>query len=169
VGNWTFGSKLYLYSGRPFSVTNSQIPGNLSTSFGGPVLADLLDPGIANKSCSRSAVHTSCFTSAHFATRNQQADFGNVRPNSFRGPGFFTVASQLTKKIPVRERTALELGASAYNLFNHPNFAVPTGNVSSGSVGLITSTVSSPTSIYGSGQGAIVSGRVLVLLGKLTF
>jgi hypothetical protein len=92
-----------------------------------------------------------------------------VRPNSFRGPGFFTVASQLTKKIPVTERTALELGASAYNLFNHPNFAVPTGNVSSGSVGLITSTVSSPTSIYGSGQGAIVSGRVLVLLGKLTF
>jgi Carboxypeptidase regulatory-like domain len=169
VGNWTFGSKLYLYSGRPFSVTNSQIPGNLSTSFGGPVLADLLDAGIANKSCSRSAVHTPCFTSAQFATRNQQADFGNVRPNSFRGPGFFTVASQLTKKIPVTERTALELGASAYNLFNHPNFAVPTGNVSSGSVGLITNTVSSPTSIYGSGQGAIVSGRVLVLLGKLTF
>jgi hypothetical protein len=169
LGNWTFGSKLYLYSGRPFSVTNSQIPGNLSTSFGGTVLADLLDRSLVNKSCSRSSVVTPCFTAPQFATKEQQGDFGNVRPNSFRGPGFFTVASQLTKRIPIGERTAVELGASAYNLFNHPNFAVPTGNVSSGSVGLITSTVSSPTSIYGTGQGAIVSGRVLVLVGKFSF
>jgi Carboxypeptidase regulatory-like domain len=169
MGNWAFGSKLYLYSGRPFSVTNSQIPGNLSPTFGGTILSDLLDPGLTNKSCSRSAVTTPCFTSTQFATRTQQADFGNIAPNSFRGPGFFTVASQLTKKIPVTERAAFELGASAYNLFNHPNFAVPTGNVTSGSIGLITSTVSSPTSIYGTGQGAIVSGRVVVLLGKFTF
>jgi hypothetical protein len=168
LGNWTFGGKLYLYSGRPFSVTNSQIPGNLSTTFGGTVLSDLLSPNLTN-SCSRSAVTTPCFTSAQFATRAQQADFGNIAPNSFRGPGFFTVASQLTKTIPVKERAAFEFGVSAYNLFNHPNFAVPTGNVASGSIGLITSTVSSPTSIYGTGQGAIVSGRVLVLLGKFTF
>jgi hypothetical protein len=169
LGNWTFGSKLYLYSGRPFSVTNSQIPGNLSSTFGGTVLADLLDPSLANKHCSRSAVTTPCFTAAQFATRSTQDDFGNIRPNSFRGPGFFSVASQLTKKIPVTERTAFELGASAYNLFNHPNFAVPTGNAASGSLGQISSTVSSPTSIYGTGQGAIVSGRVIVLVGKFTF
>lgn len=169
LGNWTLGGKLYLYSGRPFSVTNSQIPGNLSTTFGGTVLSDLLDTSLVHKGCSRSAVTTPCFTSAQFATRAQQADFGNTAPNSFRGPGFFTVASQLTKKIPVTEHTAFELGASAYNLFNHPNFAVPTGDVTSGSFGSITSTVSSPTSIYGTGQGAIVSGRVLVLLGKFTF
>ena len=169
LGNWTFGSKLYLYSGRPFSVINSQIPGNLSATFGGNVLADLLDPSLLSKSCSGSAVATPCFTASQFATRAVQDDFGNTRPNSFRGPGFFTIASQLTKKIPVTEHTAFELGASAYNLTNHPNFAVPTGNVASGSVGLITSTVSSPTSIYGTGQGAIVSGRVLVLVGKFTF
>jgi hypothetical protein len=100
---------------------------------------------------------------------NQQTDFGNTPPNDFRGPGFFSVASQLTKKIPVGEKAAFELGATAYNLFNHANFAVPNGNVTSGSLGLITSTVSSPTSIYGTGQGAIVSGRVVVLLGKFTF
>jgi hypothetical protein len=169
LGNWTFGGKLYLYSGRPFSVTNSQIPGNLSTTFGGTVLADVLNTTPVQKNCSRSAVTTPCFTAAQFATRTQQADFGNIAPNSFRGPGFFSVASQLTKKIPVTEHTAFEFGTSVYNLFNHPNFAVPTGNVTSGSVGLITSTVSSPTSIYGTGQGAIVSGRVIVLLGKFTF
>jgi hypothetical protein len=176
LGGWTFGGKLYLYSGRPFSVTNSQIPGLLSPTFGGTVLADLLDPSLAGKHCSRSSVTTPCFTSSQFAASaasttnpNQQTNFGNTPPNDFRGPGFFSVAGQLTKKIPVGERAAFELGATAYNLFNHANFAVPNGNVTSGSLGLITSTVSSPTSIYGSGQGAVVSGRVVVLLGKFTF
>lgn len=176
LGGWTLGGKLYLYSGRPFSVTNSQIPGLLSSTFGGTVLADLLDSGLVGKHCSRSAVTTPCFTSTQFAAStastqnpNQQTDFGNTPPNIFRGPGFFSIASQLTKKIPVGERASFELGTTAYNLFNHANFAVPNANVTSGSLGLITSTVSSPTSIYGTGQGAIVSGRVLVLLGKFTF
>jgi len=174
AGGWTIGSKLYLYSGRPFSVTNSQIPGLLSSSFGGTVLADLLDPTILGASCTN--VNTRCFTSAQFAASSataanphQQVDFGNIPPNSFRGPGFFNIASQVTKRIPVTEHAAFEIGASAFNLLNHPSFAVPISNVTSGSLGLITSTVSSPTSIYGTGQGAIVSGRVLVLLARFNF
>lgn len=176
LGGWTLGSKLYLYSGRPFSVTNSQIPGLLSSTFGGTVLADVLDPNLAGKHCSSNSVHTPCFASTQFAASvasatnpHQQTDFGDISPNSFRGPGFFSIASQLTKKIAVRDRASFEVGVTAYNLLNHPNFAVPTGNVTSGSLGLITSTVSSPTSIYGTGQGAIVSGRVLVILGKFVF
>ena len=176
LGGWTFGGKLYLYSGRPFSATNSQIPGLLSPTFGGPILADLLDASIVGKHCSREAVTTPCIAANQFsastasaANPHQQVDFGNTPPNIFRGPGFSSVASQLTKKIPVKERASFELGVTAYNLFNHANFAVFNGNVTSGSSGLITSTVSSPTSIYGTGQGAIVSGRVLVLLGKFVF
>jgi hypothetical protein len=75
----------------------------------------------------------------------------------------------VTKTIPIRERAAFQIGASAFNLLNHPTFAVPNGNVTAGSFGTITSTVSSPTSIYGTGQGAIVSGRVLVLVAKFNF
>ena len=171
---WTIGAKLYLYSGRPFSVTNSQIPGNLSSTFGGTVLADLLNPSLAGVPCTN--VNTRCLsatsfaaTSATSANANVQTDFGNIGPNDFWGPGFFNISTQLTKTVPIRERANLQFGASAFNLLNHPSFAVPNGNVTSGSFGLITSTVSSPTSIYGTGQGAIVSGRVLVLLAKLNF
>jgi hypothetical protein len=174
LGGWTLGSKIYLYSGRPFSVTNSQIPGLLSANVGTTVLADLLDPSLLFRGCTD--VNQACFSSTQFAASSatsanphQQVDFGNTQPNAFRGPGFFSVAAQLTKRFALRDRAGLEIGASAFNLFNHPNFAVPNGNVTSGSFGLITSTVSSPTSIYGTGQGAIVSGRVLVLLGRITF
>jgi hypothetical protein len=61
------------------------------------------------------------------------------------------------------------LGASAFNLLNHPNFASPAGNVAVGGLGLISSTVAAPTSPYGSFQGSAVSGRVLVLTGRFTF
>lgn len=174
LGGWTLGGKLYLYSGRPFSVTNSQIPGLVSATFGGTVLADLLDPTILGLHCTN--VNVRCLSSTQFAVStataanpHQQTDFGNIPPNSFRGPGFFNIAGQLTKKFPIRERVPLELGASAFNLLNHPSFAVPNGNVTSGSFGLITSTVSSPTSIYGTGQGAIVSGRVVVVMARVSF
>ena len=56
-----------------------------------------------------------------------------------------------------------------YNILNHANFANPSGSLSSGSFGRITSVVGPPTSIYGSFQGASVSGRVLVLTGRITF
>lgn len=173
-GGWTVGAKLYAYSGRPFSATNSQIPGLLSATYGGSILADLLDPGLLGKHCTD--VNARCFASTSFAASsvtaantNVQTDFGNNPPNSFRGPGFFNIATQVTKAIPVGERARFQVGVSAFNLLNHPSFAVPNGNVTSGSFGTITSTVSSPTSIYGTGQGAIVSGRVLVLVGKFNF
>ena len=166
---WTSSGKIYLYSGRPFSVVNSQIPGQLSSTFGGQVLAQPIDPSIIGKNCSRSSVTTPCLTASQFQTTATQRTFGNIRPNSFRGPGFFTIAAHLAKTVPVHEQTRFELGADAYNLFNHANFAVPSNDVSKGSLGLISSTVSSPTSIYGSGQGALVSGRVVVVFGKLIF
>jgi Carboxypeptidase regulatory-like domain/TonB-dependent Receptor Plug Domain len=176
VGGWTVGGKLYRYSGRPFSVTNSQIPSSFgNTTFGiGTILADTLDPDAIGTHCGKAAVRSSCLTTAQFASvatnsTNGQRDFGNTSPNSFRGPGFFSIATQLSKNIPVSEQTRFQIGADAYNLLNNTNLAVPNSNVGASGFGLITSTVSSPTSIYGTGQGAIVSGRVLVVFGKLLF
>lgn len=168
LSGWTSSGKIYLYSGRPFSVINSQIPGQLSATFGGQVLAQPIDPSIIGKHCSRSSVTIPCLDPSQFQTKATQTNFGNIRPNSFRGPGYFSVAAHLAKTVPVHEQMHFELGADAYNLFNHANFAVPSNDVSKG-LGIIGSTASSPTSIYGSGQGALVSGRVLVVFGKFVF
>ena len=181
VGGWTLGGKLYLYSGRPFSVTNSLIQSSLVSSgtntfpASTAILADSLDVNAGAVHCGKIAVHNSCLSTSQFASvvsaanPNGQRDFGNTAPNSFRGPGFFSIATQLSKTIPVTEQSHFEIGADAYNLLNHTNLAVPNSNVGAAGFGLITSTVSSPTSIYGTGQGAIVSGRVLVVFGKFLF
>jgi hypothetical protein len=60
------------------------------------------------------------------------------------------------------------LGASAYKLLNHPNFANPSADVGNPTgMGLITHTVVSPSSPYGSYGGS--SGRAIVATGKFAF
>lgn len=172
LGGWSISSKWYARTGTPFSVINSRIPGRVSVSLGGNVLAQVLDPNIKSN-CGSSAVDTPCFTSKQFATltgATAQNNFGNLPRNAFRGPGYFDVDSSVYKTISMfREKARFIVGASAYNLFNHPNFANPSGNVAVGGLGQIFSTVAAPTSPYGSFQGSAVSGRVLVVTGKFQF
>lgn len=97
-------------------------------------------------------------------------DFGQTTPDFFRGPGYFDLDANITKKFYVKEKFAFEFGGQLYNLLNHPNFRNPGSSISSpGTLGAITSDFSPPTSIYGSGQGAAVSGRVIVVTGKFSF
>jgi hypothetical protein len=173
LGSWTLASKFYARSGAPFSVTDGALPGLISSSLPavpsleGPVLmtAEPL-PGVATH-CGVSAINTPCFTTANFVPSGEETNWGAAR-NSFYGPGYFDIDTSLYKVIPVTERMRFLIGAQAYNLFNHPNFANPGGNIAGG-LGTITSTVSAPTSPYGSFQGSAVSGRVLVLSGRFQF
>jgi hypothetical protein len=177
LGGWALGGKLYLYSGRPFSVTDSGINGSthgLSSAFSGTVLANLVNPAALGRHCGKASANTTqlgkaCLNVSDFATAAAQTGWGNTKPNSFRGPGFFSIATQVSKKIAVTEHTHFDIGADAYNLLNHTNLGLPSSDINKGNFGLSTAAVSSPTSIYGTGQGAIVSGRVLVVFGKFAF
>jgi hypothetical protein len=176
--DWTIGAKAYLYSGAPFSVTDSKIPSQVNSA-GGVLtpLADLLVPSAVNANCGKVAVTTACLNKTEFATYATssgsgtaiQNDWGNIAPNSFRGPGYFDIDANLSRDFKFREKMVLTLGIQAYNLFNHANFANPSGTLSSGALGTITTTLGPPTSIYGTGQGASVSGRLAVLTGRFTF
>ena len=175
---WTFGAKLFIYSGAPFSVTDSKIPAQVNSA-GGVLtpLADLLNGGAVSNDCGKTAVNAACLVKADFATYSAsshvntpiQTNFGNIAPDSFRGPGYFDLDTQISRTFAIRERLQFELGIQAYNVVNHANFANPSGSISSGAFGTITSVVGPPTSIYGSFQGASVSGRVMVLTGRFTF
>lgn len=179
---WTFGLKMYAYSGAPFSVTDSKLPSEINSA-GGVLtpLADLVVPSVFGVSCSAANITTPCVTKADFETYSTtsgvatpvQTGWGNIAPDSFRGPGYVDFDTNLTRSFTVREGWVLTLGAQAYNVFNHPNFWMTTTSsqysVSSGALGLVTTTLGPPTSIYGTGQGASVSGRLLVLTGRFVF
>jgi Carboxypeptidase regulatory-like domain/TonB dependent receptor len=61
--------------------------------------------------------------------------FGNAGRNILRGPAFAQFDLALQKGFQLREGRKLTLGAEAYNLFNHPNFAVPSNTQSPLSLG----------------------------------
>jgi hypothetical protein len=51
--------------------------------------------------------------------------YGNLGRNTLIGPGLAKADFSLNKRFPVTERLGLELRAEAFNLFNHPNFSIP--------------------------------------------
>ena len=114
-----------------------------------------------------------CLTKSQFLATTSpalhQVTFGSNARNFFRGPGYFDTDMSLMKNIRATERLTFTLGASAYNIFNHPNFDRPISSLSSGSFGKILETVGAPNSPYGNFQGSAVSGRVVQLDLKLKF
>ncbi len=99
-----------------------------------------------------------------------QTNFGNVPRNAFYGPHYADVDLSLYKNLFQKGSTQFKVGAQAFNLFNHPNFAAPQNDASLAgqTLGIISSDVVAPTSPYGS-FGSPGSGRVLVVTGRLTF
>jgi hypothetical protein len=177
IAGWTVAFKTYIYSGAPFSVTDSKISTSVNSSGVLTPLADLVVPSAFNTSCNGgNAVSAPCLPKTDFATYPGsgisapiQTDWGNIAPNSFRGPGYFDLDMTLQRSFAIREKYKFTFGMQAYNVLNHPNFANPSGSITSSAFGQITNTLGPPTSIYGTGQGASVSGRLMVFTGTFVF
>jgi hypothetical protein len=69
---------------------------------------------------------------------------GTLGRNTLVGPGYANFDFGLHKKFKVTEGSSLQLQANAFNLFNHPNFGLPVGNLNSPQVGRSTATVGTP-------------------------
>lgn len=179
LGGWMLAYKFFYYTGRPFSVTDSKIPTEINSAGGvGTIYATAIDPNIA-RNCTylSGSPGAPCYSQSQFETYAAtsgvatpvQTNFGATTPDFFVGPGYFDIDQSLMKTVPIHEKMNFQFGAQMYNLLNHPNFRNPSGTLTSGSLGIISSDYSPPTSIYGSGQGAAVSGRVIVIMGKFSF
>jgi Carboxypeptidase regulatory-like domain len=168
LGGWTVSETFLAHSAYPFSVVNSGLrSAYISNSSGVATISVIADwiGGSSPNSCVN--VTIACFTASEFQTRAKQADFGNLARNSFRGLGYFDTDINVNKAFSVRERFRFVIGANFFNILNHANFDLPVNNVALGNFGSINSTVSPPSSPYGSFTGSAVSGRVIQ--GNLKF
>ena len=169
LSGWTVSGKSFYRSGQPFTVYNSaaSAANTNGTDLGG-VLVDIINPNI-NHHCGSSAAVTPCLSTADFTPYNAQTDFGNAPRNQFTGPHYADTDLALSKRLYQRNSINFLVGANGFNLFNHPNFALPSGDIASGGLGQITSIAAPPTSPYGSFQSAGVGGRVVQVFGKFSF
>lgn len=109
---------------------------------------------------------------------NPQGSFGNLQRNSIYGPHFWGTDFALSKDTRIFERLNLQLRAEFFNIFNHPNFALPnffllpafkadgTSTGASPNQGLITQTPDQAQTNPGLGGGG---PRVIQLAAKFTF
>jgi len=168
---WQIGGTIFWHSGFPFSVTDGDVSGALGgQNYGGSVLADVVTNPSSHQ-CGKSATTTPCLDVADFADPTGFGDPGYQRRNQFTGPGYFNSDFNLLKgfKIPSSETASFQVGVQAYNVFNHPNFANPIYDISSPVFGQVFSTVSVPTSVFGSFLGGDASPRILQLKAKFQF
>lgn len=86
-------------------------------------------------------------------------------------PNYFNSDLSIMKfiSIPGWERAKVGVGAQFFNVFNHPNFQQPIGDVSSSQFGQVIATVSPATSIFGSGLGADSSPRLIQVKAQFEF
>ncbi len=172
IGGWEVSGTFFYHTGFPFSI----IDGTSRLAFLGNNMQNvtiLATPTTAVATqCSSSAVNinTPCFTAGQFVPAGRATTFGTVPRNFFRGPGYFNTDLSLRKHFQFGERYGFMIGANAYNVLNHTNFANPVANLNAGSaLGTIQSTVNPPTSPYGSFAAAAVDARIVQVIAKFTF
>ncbi|MGB8886515.1 MAG: hypothetical protein WCC87_07305 [Candidatus Korobacteraceae bacterium] len=196
VNGWQISGTAFWHSGLPFSVLSTPYSANGDGILQGsgpqfanivpgvPLYANGTIPGVTqpgtiqwlNPNAFVSAVDPS--TGACYGGNTaQNCQFGTLGRNALRGPDFFWSDLYLTKWFPLSERVKLRFDVQCFNVFNHPNFALP-GNVYAGipgqpftqtGFGALTSTTSPPTGLLGVGLGGDSSPRMIAFQARLEF
>jgi len=129
IGGWSTSGIVTVQKGVPIPILDGTRDLNRDNNFtdrplitGNPYLGKNPADGFLNPA---SFAHVVCPTSVNFGI---WCDSPTGR-NTLIGPGFVNTDFGVAKKFRIRETAALQFQANFFNLFNHPNFDVPAGNV----------------------------------------
>ena len=196
LNGWQISGTAFWHSGVPFSVLSTPYSanGNGIVQGSGPQFASVV-PGVApyehhpipgvTQAGTIQWLNPDAFVSAvdpstgqcYGGDSSQNCQFGNLGRNALRGPNFLWSDFYLTKWFPLSEHMKLRFEGQFFNVFNHPNFALPSmvqagipGNPSTQSgFGALTYTTSPPTGLLGVGLGGDSSPRMIAFQARLEF
>ena len=196
LNGWQVSGTVFWHSGIPFSVlstpysadgkgiANGSGPQFASVVPGVPLYEHTAIPGVTqpgtvqwlNPDAFVSTVDPS--TGACFGgddTTNCQ--FGNLGRNALRGPDFVWSDFYLTKYFVMTEKLKLRFDAQFFNVFNHPNFGLPSmllagipgKPTTQTGFGALTYTTAPPTGLLGVGLGGDSTPRMIAFQLRLEF
>jgi len=176
LGGWQWSGKVFLRSGYPFTVQD----GNVALgSFGGSILGNQISAAAQTGNCGRASAATpgnsvTCINPSAFTATGDPSFPGysawpSQARNQFRGPSYFDIDMALYKTFHINERASLGIGMAAYNVFNHPNFALPDNFLGDTTFGQALGMEGVPASPYGNFLGFDSSPRVVQLTAKFNF
>jgi len=196
LNGWQVSGTVFLHSGIPFSVLSTPYSanGNGIVNGSGPQFASVIPgvplyehnpiPGVTqagtvqwlNPDAFVSTVDPS--TGACLGGDSpKNCQFGNLGRNALRGPNFAWSDFYLSKWFPLTEQLKVRFDVQFFNVFNHPNFALPSmvlagipGNPATQTgFGALTSTTSPPTGLLGVGLGGDSTPRMIAFQLRLEF
>jgi hypothetical protein len=196
LNGWQVSGTAFWHSGIPFSVVSTPYSdgGNGIVQGSGPQFASVV-PGVPLYAKSPVAgvtqpgtlqwLNPNAFVSAVDPSTGAcvggdsptHCQFGTMGRNALRGPDFFWSDFYLTKSFPLTERVKLRLEGQFFNVFNHPNFGLPS-TVLAGipgkpgtqtGFGAFTYSTSPPTGLLGVGLGGDNAPRMMALQARIEF
>ena len=133
---WQLNSIITVQSGRPIGIVTSNDTSGTFNFHQRPNVVPGVNPVLPNWTPATGYLNPAAFA--------QPADgtFGNLGRNQVFGPGFWNVDFSTSKTFEWRDRLKLQFRTEFFNIFNHPNFALPSNTVNPGNgpAGLITQT-----------------------------
>jgi hypothetical protein len=195
LSGWQVSQTAFLHSGLPFSVVSAPYTANNNGVFqgSGPQYSNRV-PGVplyrkspvagVTQSGSLQWLNPDAFASVVDPSTSACAggdspgncQFGDSGRNNYRGPHFTYSELYLTKKIQLTEHATFRFDTQFFNLFNHPNFALPSNQAGTPGkpetqtgFGALTSTISPPTGLLGVGLGGDSSPRMIAFQGRIEF
>jgi hypothetical protein len=195
LSGWQVSETAFLHSGVPFSVLSAPYTANNDGIFqgSGPQYANHIR-GVSlyrkapvsgvTQTGSRQWLNPDAFASVVDPSTGACAggdspgncQFGNSGRNNYRGPHFTYSELYVTRKILVTEHVTFRFDTQVFNLFNHPNFALPSNQAGTPGkpatqtgFGALTSTISPPTGLLGVGLGGDSSPRMIAFQGRIEF
>ena len=196
LNGWQISGTVFWHSGVPFSVLSTPYSanGNGIVQGSGPEFAGVIPsvplyehhpiPGVTqpgtlqwlNPDAFASAVDPST-GQCYGGDSAQHCQFGDLGRNSLRGPDFLWSDFYLTKWFPLTEHVKLRFESQFFNVFNHPNFGLPSvvqagipGEPSTqAGFGALTYATSPPTGLLGVGLGGDSTPRMIAFQARLEF
>jgi len=204
LNGWQVSGTFFWHSGLPFSVLSTPYSanGNGIVNGSGPQFASVVPgvppyqhnpiPGVTqpgtiqwlNPNAFVSTVDPStgkCYDPSDPSNPNpntpKNCQFGDLGRNALRGPDFVWSDFYLTKWFPLSERAKMRFDMQCFNVFNHPNFALPSmvlagipGKPSTQTgFGALTYATSPPTGLLGVGLGGDSTPRMVAFQLRLEF
>ncbi len=161
-GGWQLGAIASLQSGRPIPIANANDTSGRYNYRQRPNVVPGINPILPHWTPATGYLNPAAFS--------QPADgtFGDLGRDAIFGPHFINTDFSVEKTTQIREKLNAQVRAEFFNIFNHPNFALPNGSYdpTSSTFGLITQTPDVAQGNPGLGGGG---PRVIQLALRLQF
>ncbi len=135
LGGWRIDGILSLHTGFPFNLyvpyDNANTGSGTLGSTERPSLVGQLHPSGFSQSLSQ-WFNTSAVAAIPYT-------YGSLGRNVLRQDGLKNIDFSISKETHIHENQRLEFRSEFFNLFNHPNFAAPDGNISDATFGQVLS------------------------------